>query len=74
MKHRMIAVAALSFVFATPGTLPTGCAAGEGTAEGFPTAYCRDGSVWYQDMDGQPYANEAGNPVYAPGTWVKVTQ
>jgi hypothetical protein len=72
MKTAIVA-AALTFVFAQPGTLPTGCAAGEGTAEGFPTAYCRDGSVWYLDRDGQPYENAAGNPVYPADTWVKVT-
>jgi hypothetical protein len=27
-----------------------------------------------EDMDGQIYANEAGYPVYAPGTWVRVTE
>jgi hypothetical protein len=66
------APAATAFVYAQPGTLPTGCAQGGHTGEGFPTAYCRDGSVWYQDMDGQIYENAAGNPVYAPGTWVVV--
>ncbi len=65
---------ALTFVFSTPGTLPTGCAQTGHTGEDFPEAYCRDGSVWYQDMDGQVYANNAGNPVYEPGTWVKINQ
>jgi len=41
--------------------------------EGFPAVSCPDGAVWYLDMDGQPYANDAGNPVYAPGVfWIKV--
>jgi hypothetical protein len=63
---------AAPFIFATPGDLPAGCADGGTTGEGFPVAHCRDGSVWYRDMDGQVYENEAGNPVYAPGTWVEI--
>ena len=40
------------------------------TGEGFPVATCADGSTYYQDLDGQPYPNAAGAPVYCPGTWI----
>jgi hypothetical protein len=53
---------------------PAGCTVTgtTGPDEGFPVATCQDGSVWYQDMDGQPYENAAGAPVYAPGTWMEL--
>jgi hypothetical protein len=49
---------------------PFGCAITGHTSEGFPVATCADGSQVYQDLDGQPYPNAAGNPVYPAGTWV----
>ena len=39
------------------------------TEFGGPVLNC-DGVLIYQDMDGQPIVNPAGNPTYAPGTWV----
>jgi hypothetical protein len=69
MKHA-IAIAVLALTIQAPaGCTITGTTVPD---EGFPVATCQDGSVWYQDMDGQPYENAAGRPVYPAGTWVEM--
>jgi hypothetical protein len=45
---------------------------GEITEFGGPILDC-DGTLIYQDMDGQVWQNDAGYPVYKPGTWVTLT-
>jgi hypothetical protein len=55
--------------FVIPTGPPEGCTPIEPSGEGFPRVQCADG-VWYRDMDGQIWANDAGYPVYPPGTWV----
>jgi hypothetical protein len=45
---------------------------GEITEFGGPILDC-DGTLIYQDMDGQIYESDAGYPVYEPGTWVTLT-
>jgi hypothetical protein len=62
---------ALALALTAP-TLAHDCPITGHTGEGFPVATCADGTVWYRDMDGQPYPNAAGNPVYAPGTWIEL--
>jgi hypothetical protein len=59
-----------------PTTPPAGCTivGDTGPDEGFPVAHCDDGSRRYLDMDGQPYANAAGAPVYCPGVVWKEMQ
>ena len=51
---------------------PTDCYPVGTMSEGFPVVQCIDGSTWYRDDDGQIYENEAGYPVYPPGTWVQL--
>jgi hypothetical protein len=68
-----VAALALAFTLQTASAQPTSCYPAGATGEGFPVVQCADGATWYQDMDGQPYANAAGYPVYAPGTWVQMT-
>jgi hypothetical protein len=45
---------------------------GEITEFGGPILNC-DGTLIYRDDDGQIYENDAGYPVYEPGTWVTLT-
>lgn len=70
------ALAALCFLTLSTSAqpiAPDGCTLAGTTGEGFPVAVCQDGSTTYRDDDGQPYQNDAGYPVYPPGTWVEMS-
>jgi hypothetical protein len=69
MKRSIVALAALSLLGINVGFDPAACTSIGHTSEGFPRVQCADGRIWYQDMDGQPYQNDAGYPVYPAGTW-----
>jgi hypothetical protein len=68
-----VAALALAVTLQTASAQPTSCYPAGTTGEGFPVVQCTDGATWYQDLDGQPYENAAGYPVYAPSTWVEMT-
>jgi hypothetical protein len=69
----LIPSADASPIYETSATRPVDCVeSGTLTEFGGPILDCPDGSHWYQDMDGQPYANDAGYPVYEVGTWFRL--
>lgn len=67
----LAAVAVVIALSASAGA-QTDCYPIQPSGEGFPQVQCTDGTRWYQDMDGQPYANDAGYPVYPAGSWVQL--